>query len=83
MAVLTWLLQAIDALLMTSEGDMRKAITYLQSCARLRASSAAIVKRDVYEIAGVIHDDVIEKIVDVCRTNSYERLETTVQVRIW
>ena len=71
--------QAIEALLMTSEGDMRKAITYLQSCARLRPA-ATIGKEDVCEIAGVIDDGVICELIDVCRSNSYERLETCVQV---
>ncbi len=44
--------QAIDALLYVSEGDMRKAITYLQSVARLKGEET-LTKADVYEIAGV------------------------------
>jgi len=44
--------QAVDALLETSEGDMRKAITTLQSCARLKGKDG-VTKEDVVEIAGV------------------------------
>jgi replication factor C subunit 2/4 len=45
-------LQAIEALLSTSEGDMRKAITTLQSTARLKGDER-ITKQDVLDIAGV------------------------------
>ena len=38
---------SMDALIESSEGDMRKAITTLQSCSRL---SQVISKRDVYEV---------------------------------
>ena len=56
--VFTWWLslfypcQAIKALIDTSEGDMRKAITCLQSAARLKGQEE-VTKEDVYEIAGV------------------------------
>ena len=39
-----------------------------------------IGKEDVCEIAGVIDDGVICELIDVCRSNSYERLEISVQV---
>ena len=45
-------LEAIEAVLDTSEGDMRKAITYLQSAARLKTDET-VTKADIYEIAGV------------------------------
>ena len=44
--------QAIKALIDTSEGDMRKAITCLQSAARLKGQEE-VTKEDIYEIAGV------------------------------
>jgi replication factor C subunit 2/4 len=43
---------AIEALLLTSEGDMRKAITTLQSVARFK-SGDEVTKNDIYDIAGV------------------------------
>ncbi len=75
---------AISALIKCSEGDLRKAITFLQSAARLvGASSAAAVSGDggdamdvdkkpvttkiVEDIAGVIPDDTIQKLVKAMR----------------
>jgi len=51
--------QAVDALLETSEGDMRKAITTLQSAARLKGKDG-ITKEDVVEVAGVIALHIIK-----------------------
>jgi len=42
----------VDAVLATSEGDMRKAITTLQSVSRLKGKEG-ITKTDVVEVAGV------------------------------
>ena len=44
--------QAVDTLLDTSEGDMRKAITTLQSAARLKGKDG-VTKADIVEVAGV------------------------------
>ena len=64
------------AIIKTSEGDLRKAITSLQSVARLKAGTGQeIVEEDVYEITGVIPTKHIEGILDVCQLNSYDRLE--------
>lgn len=52
----------INALISTSHGDLRRAITYLQSASRLAMSTtppSEITPRDVQEIAGVVPDDVI------------------------
>ncbi|KAF5391449.1 hypothetical protein D9757_002079 [Collybiopsis confluens] len=54
----------IDALISTSAGDLRRAITYLQSAHRLSSSTqppVPITPRDVQEIAGVVPDTVINK----------------------
>ena len=64
----------LEATISTSEGDLRKAITSLQSCARLK-SDEEITEEDVYEITGVIPTKFIEGLLDVCQLNSYERLE--------
>ena len=40
--------EAMKALIESSEGDMRKAITTLQSCSRL---NKVISKREVYEVS--------------------------------
>lgn len=63
--------EVIDALVRTSGGDLRRAITYLQSCSRLANASGdgtARVKiraEDVQEIAGVVPDRVIIELASV------------------
>ncbi|KAI0721578.1 replication factor C [Cerioporus squamosus] len=52
----------IQALISTSHGDLRRAITYLQSASRLAMSTtppSKITPRDVQEIAGVVPDAVV------------------------
>ena len=49
--VLLWW-QALEMLLTSCEGDLRKAITYLQSVARLRGSET-VTRADVFDVAGV------------------------------
>ncbi|RXW17971.1 hypothetical protein EST38_g7885 [Candolleomyces aberdarensis] len=54
--------QVIDTLIASSHGDLRRAITYLQSASRLSASSVPptpILPADIQEIAGVVPDQVI------------------------
>jgi len=67
----------MDAIIQTSEGDLRKAITSLQSCARLK-SEEEVSKDDVYEISGVIPEKYIEGLLEVCQLNSYDRLQAFV-----
>ncbi len=54
--------ETIQALISTSHGDLRRAITYLQSASRLAMSTtppSTITPRDVQEIAGVVPDAVV------------------------
>jgi len=69
---------AMAALIQTSEGDMRKAITYLQSAARLKPGET-VTEQDILEIAGVIPPAVIDALIEACKSDSYEKLENTVQ----
>jgi replication factor C subunit 2/4 len=51
-----------STLINTSGGDLRRAITYLQSASRLSSSTnppTDITPLDIQEIAGVVPDDVI------------------------
>ncbi|ROV97562.1 hypothetical protein VSDG_04671 [Cytospora chrysosperma] len=75
---------AVDALIKCSEGDLRKAITYLQSAARLVGASTAtggaddemdvdvkpVTVRIVEDIAGVIPDVTIDRLVKAIRPRS-------------
>ncbi|KAI0747929.1 replication factor C [Daedaleopsis nitida] len=54
--------ETIEALIGTSHGDLRRAITYLQSASRLSMSTTPpsdITPQDIQEIAGVVPDGVI------------------------
>lgn len=70
--------EALSALLYTSEGDLRKAITFLQSASRLKATDT-ITEADVNDIAGVIADDTVDNLLMVCHSNSYEKLQMFIQ----
>ncbi|KAG1714098.1 Replication factor C subunit 4 [Nymphon striatum] len=68
----------IKALIDTSEGDMRKAITSLQSGFRLKGSDG-ICASDIFEMNGIIPKNVMQKLYEVCSSDSYEKLEAFVQ----
>lgn len=58
----------IDELISTSAGDLRRAITYLQSASRLSSSTTPATKIkpvDIQEIAGVVPTAVIENFARV------------------
>jgi len=72
----------IDALVRTSEGDLRKAITYLQTSARLFSTAAPSADDDITmtdddtnqvtvssieEIAGVVPPSMIEQLLQACQ----------------
>ncbi|KAF5019315.1 hypothetical protein F66182_8684 [Fusarium sp. NRRL 66182] len=77
---------AVDALIKSSEGDLRKAITFLQSAARLVGASApekdaegdeamdvdkkAVTVKIIEDIAGVIPDRTIDDLVRAIRPKS-------------
>ncbi|OBZ75276.1 Replication factor C subunit 2 [Grifola frondosa] len=55
--------EVISALISTSQGDLRRSITYLQSASRLSMSTSPpsdITPSDIQEIAGVVPDAVIQ-----------------------
>ncbi|XP_001633013.2 replication factor C subunit 4 [Nematostella vectensis] len=70
--------KAIDEVIKISEGDMRKAITFLQSAHRLKGDSG-IVAEDIIEIAGAIPDNLIKSLFDASRSDSYQKLEGVVK----
>ncbi|GAA6020088.1 hypothetical protein JCM11491_006392 [Sporobolomyces phaffii] len=52
--------EALDALIKTSDGDLRRAITYLQSASRLHsATKEPITPYSIQEIGGVVPDKVM------------------------
>jgi replication factor C subunit 2/4 len=53
----------LDTLIKTSDGDLRRAITYLQSASRLHGvdteKSSAITPKSIIDVAGVVPDEVV------------------------
>eukprot|EP00123_Amoebidium_parasiticum_P000826 comp11724_c0_seq2/m.6311 comp11724_c0_seq2/g.6311 ORF comp11724_c0_seq2/g.6311 comp11724_c0_seq2/m.6311 type:complete len:320 (-) comp11724_c0_seq2:303-1262(-) len=68
----------IPAVIATSGGDMRRAITLLQSCHRWKGD-LGVTTQDVTDIAGVVPEDIVHKILTACRSGSYERVQGVVQ----
>lgn len=57
---------------------MRRAITSLQSCARLK-TSAHVTVDDVYEVAGIVPKGWLERFMDACKSNNTEQLMNFIQ----
>ncbi|NXS74620.1 RFC4 factor, partial [Pandion haliaetus] len=66
---------SISYLVKVSEGDLRKAITFLQSATRLMGGKE-ITEKIVTEIAGVIPEETTDELLSVCQSGSFEKLET-------
>ncbi|XP_014248492.1 replication factor C subunit 4 [Cimex lectularius] len=69
---------ALTKLVETSGGDLRRAITCLQSCARLKAGEP-ITEEDVFEVTGIVPQKCIESIIEAARSNSYDKIESTLE----
>ena len=55
--------QALKALIKTSDGDLRRAITYLQSASRLHAAdNTPLTALSVQEIGGVVPDHIMNRL---------------------
>ena len=66
-------------IVLTSGGDMRRAITCLQSCHRLKGDNVLITKEDVYEMSGVLPSDYLQKFIEVCREGNFNKLDDYVR----
>uniref|UniRef100_A0A1A8MXP8 Replication factor C subunit 4 n=1 Tax=Nothobranchius pienaari TaxID=704102 RepID=A0A1A8MXP8_9TELE len=70
--------ESINALVQLSEGDLRKAITFLQSAARLSANKE-ITDGAITEIAGVVPSKMIDNLIQICFKGTFEKLEVAVR----
>lgn len=77
--------EALKSIVDISGGDLRKAITTLQSCSRLKCGTDSklddnlITLKDILEMSGIIPEDYLGKFVDICRSKEYTRLENFVR----
>lgn len=62
-----------------SGGDLRRAITMLQSCYRLKGSNTKITKADILEISGYVPPKYLDEFLAVCREGNYSKLEDYVR----
>uniref|UniRef100_A0A224XM41 Putative replication factor c small subunit n=1 Tax=Panstrongylus lignarius TaxID=156445 RepID=A0A224XM41_9HEMI len=70
--------EALAALIDASGGDLRRAITSLQSCARLKGADKKIEATDVAEMTGAVPHKWIEQFVESSRSNDYKTIESRV-----
>nr|CAB3265537.1 replication factor C subunit 4-like [Phallusia mammillata] len=68
---------AMDSLVICSEGDLRKSMTFLHTAHRLKGEEG-ISRNDVLEITGVVPDEIISSLISSCRSNSYEKVQAAV-----
>jgi replication factor C subunit 2/4 len=68
--------ETLDGLARCSEGDLRKAITYLQGASRLHGSNVTMA--EITDVAGLLSPDVIARLTTACRSNSYDQLQVVV-----
>ncbi|KAM9385594.1 replication factor C subunit 4 isoform 1-T2 [Pholidichthys leucotaenia] len=70
--------ESISALVRVSDGDLRKAITFLQSATRLNANRE-ITEGAITEIAGVVPDKLTDGLLQVCYRGTFEKLQVSVR----
>jgi replication factor C subunit 2/4 len=67
--------KVLDHLMSVCDGDLRQAITVLQSAHRLAGQNNPIDLDLIHEVSGFIPRRHINKFVAVCKSKSLERLE--------
>ncbi|XP_006869801.1 PREDICTED: replication factor C subunit 4 [Chrysochloris asiatica] len=70
--------EGIAYLVKVSEGDLRKAITFLQSATRLTGGKE-VTEKVITDIAGVIPAETIDGIFVACQSGSFDKLEAVVK----
>ncbi|XP_062901550.1 replication factor C subunit 4 [Mobula hypostoma] len=70
--------ETINMLINVSEGDLRKAITYLQCASRLTGGKD-ITEQVIIEISGTVPTDIIDGLLAACHSSSFEKLEIMVK----
>lgn len=76
---------ALKSIVDISAGDLRKAITTLQSCYRLKCGTGStlegnlITLKDITEMSGIIPEHFLAEFLTICRSTKYAKLENFVQ----
>lgn len=69
--------EALSTLSCISQGDLRRAITYLQGAARLFGST--ISSKDLISVSGVIPKEVLQALLSACRSGSFDMADKEVK----
>lgn len=72
--------EALKILCGACEGDLRKAITYLQTAAKFCQKSEICVE-EISEISGIVPQNFIDEFLFTCRGGQYEKVEIFVKVK--
>ena len=68
---------ALEVLSQVAGGDMRKAITTLQSAVRLKGSP--VDTQAILDVAGAVPRDAAANLLDACRSGIFETLQVNVE----
>jgi len=68
--------QVLSELVSLSEGDLRRAITLLQSSSLIKEPEEEVTINDIHEVAGYIPKQYIIDFINICQSKSYEKLAT-------
>ncbi|EPS70003.1 hypothetical protein M569_04759, partial [Genlisea aurea] len=68
--------EALSTLSSISQGDLRRAITYLQGAARLFGSS--ISSKDLIDVSGIIPEGVVEGLFRACKIGDFDATDKEV-----
>lgn len=71
--------EVLRKLIEASGGDMRRAITSLQSCARLKGTDTQISVDDVYEVTGIVPEKWLKEFLEVCKKKDFDELQQFVE----
>ena len=67
--------QLLEELVSLSEGDLRRAITLLQSSSLIKVDEEGeLTIEDIHEMAGYIPKQCIQNFIQICSSKSYERM---------
>ncbi|KAI9560648.1 hypothetical protein GHT06_011598 [Daphnia sinensis] len=67
--------EVLESLIEASEGDLRRAITFLQSIANVTVERGPTIE-DIHEITGRVPNHWIEGLLEKCATGSYDTVQS-------
>ncbi|GBG65194.1 hypothetical protein CBR_g49986 [Chara braunii] len=68
--------EAMDTLCRIADGDMRRAITSLQSASRRYGH--CLMKKDILNVSGVVPDEVVADLLTTCKSGVFDRAQAAV-----